>query len=149
MVTTLFHFNGFSPNMLYFFYFILFFLRRLYLVTPTFIIEPIKIDNPNVSPLMTMFGLFGFGWGIGIRTPTNRVRVCRATVTQFPKILQQDYYTLFFPVVKIFFIFLRFFKVLNSYSLLKSSRTKPSLRSRAQLIFHSLVKIKILLFLKS
>ena len=26
------------------------------------------------------------GWGIGIRTPTNRVRVCRATVTQFPKI---------------------------------------------------------------
>ena len=27
-----------------------------------------------------------FGWGIGIRTPTNRVRVCRATVTQFPNI---------------------------------------------------------------
>ena len=26
------------------------------------------------------------GWGIGIRTPTNRVRVCRATVTQFPNI---------------------------------------------------------------
>ena len=25
-----------------------------------------------------------YGWGIGIRTPTNRVRVCRATVTQFP-----------------------------------------------------------------
>ena len=24
------------------------------------------------------------GWGIGIRTPTNRVRVCRATVTLFP-----------------------------------------------------------------
>ena len=24
-----------------------------------------------------------FGSGIGIRTPTNRVRVCRATVTQF------------------------------------------------------------------
>ena len=24
-----------------------------------------------------------FGCGIGIRTPTNRVRVCRATVTQF------------------------------------------------------------------
>ena len=28
----------------------------------------------------------GIGWGIGIRTPTNRVRVCRATVTQFPNI---------------------------------------------------------------
>ena len=26
------------------------------------------------------------GWGIGIRTPTNRVRVCRAAVTQFPNI---------------------------------------------------------------
>ena len=26
------------------------------------------------------------GWGIGIRTPTNRVRVCRATVTQFPNV---------------------------------------------------------------
>ena len=25
-----------------------------------------------------------YGWGIGIRTPTNRVRVCRATVTLFP-----------------------------------------------------------------
>ena len=25
----------------------------------------------------------GIGWGIGIRTPTNRVRVCRATVTPF------------------------------------------------------------------
>ena len=27
-----------------------------------------------------------FGCGIGIRTPTNRVRVCRAAVTQFRKI---------------------------------------------------------------
>ncbi len=26
------------------------------------------------------------GWGIGIRTPTNRVRVCRATVTLFPNV---------------------------------------------------------------
>ena len=40
MVTRHFHFNGFSPNMLYFFLFFLIFLRRLYLVTPTFIIEP-------------------------------------------------------------------------------------------------------------
>ena len=28
-----------------------------------------------------------FGWGIGIRTPTGRVRVCSATFTQFPNIL--------------------------------------------------------------
>ena len=41
MVTRHFHFNGFSPNMLYFFNFFLIFLRRLYLVTPTFIIEPV------------------------------------------------------------------------------------------------------------
>ena len=27
-----------------------------------------------------------FGWGIGIRTPTGRVRVCSATITQFPNI---------------------------------------------------------------
>ena len=43
------------------------------------------------------------GWGIGIRTPTNRVRVCRATVTQFPKILQQYYYIRFLKYVKDFF----------------------------------------------
>ncbi len=30
------------------------------------------------------------GWGIGIRTPTNRVRVCRATVTPFPNAGDSD-----------------------------------------------------------
>ena len=30
--------------------------------------------------------VFCFGCGIGIRTPTNRVRVCRAAVTQFRNI---------------------------------------------------------------
>ena len=40
--------------------------------------------NPNASPTMAKeFGFIVFGSGIGIRTPTNRVRVCRATVTQF------------------------------------------------------------------
>ena len=48
-----------------------------------------------------------FGWGIGIRTPTNRVRVCRATVTQFPNIwlfafFSIIYYILFFGYVKLF-----------------------------------------------
>ena len=33
--------------------------------------------------------LFFFGCRIGIRTPTNRVRVCRATVTQFGIALQR------------------------------------------------------------
>ena len=41
-----------------------------------------------------------YGWGIGIRTPTNRVRVCRATVTQFPKIVNKIYYTIVFQKVK-------------------------------------------------
>ncbi len=41
-----------------------------------------------------------YGWGIGIRTPTNRVRVCRATVTQFPKIMNKIYYTIVFQKVK-------------------------------------------------
>ena len=41
MVSSQFHFNGFFPNMLYFFILFLIFLRRLYLVTPTFIIEPV------------------------------------------------------------------------------------------------------------
>ncbi|MBQ4119531.1 MAG: hypothetical protein IJD45_03985, partial [Clostridia bacterium] len=43
MVSGQFHFNGFLPNMLYFFISISIFLRRLYLVTPTFIIEPLFI----------------------------------------------------------------------------------------------------------
>ena len=33
---------------------------------------------------------FYFGCRIGIRTPTNRVRVCRATVTQFGNVLRTD-----------------------------------------------------------
>lgn len=46
---------------------------------------------PKTLDKSRVFSVFAFssdnrGWGIGIRTPTNRVRVCRATVTQFPKI---------------------------------------------------------------
>jgi len=50
MVSEQFHFNGFSPNMLYFFSFFLSFFRRLYLATPTFIIEPKKIDEAKTAP---------------------------------------------------------------------------------------------------
>ncbi len=40
--------------------------------------ESLKLTKNKKHP----FGvLFVFGSGIGIRTPTNRVRVCRATVT--------------------------------------------------------------------
>ena len=46
------------------------------------------------------------GWGIGIRTPTNRVRVCRATVTLFPNVTRvwatDIYYTQFIGKVNTF-----------------------------------------------
>ena len=49
---------------------------------------------------------FRFGWGIGIRTPTNRVRVCRATVTLFPNVTRMwatdIYYTQLNEKVNIF-----------------------------------------------
>ena len=35
--------------------------------------------------------LFFFGCRLGIRTPTNRVRVCRATVTQFGNVPRTHY----------------------------------------------------------
>ena len=47
------------------------------------------------------------GWGIGIRTPTNRVRVCRATVTLFPNVTflwaTDIYYTQLYGKVNTFF----------------------------------------------
>ena len=43
------------------------------------------------------------GWGIGIRTPTNRVRVCRATVTQFPNI-QFAHVHAVLSIISVFFI---------------------------------------------
>ena len=49
--------------------------HRLFIIIP----QNNKNRNPFVSELRFMFD-----WGIGIRTPTYRVRVCCATVTQFP-----------------------------------------------------------------
>ena len=49
-------------------------------------------------------GVFYFGCRIGIRTPTNRVRVCRATVTQFGNVPRTHYSIASSPAfVKIFF----------------------------------------------
>ena len=68
-----------------------------------------------------------FGWGIGIRTPTNRVRVCRATVTQFPNILffagyispnGNDYYIHFFLICQ---VNLNIFSKKRNYSWKKTS----------------------------
>ena len=59
----------------------------------------------NKNPLSTENG-FCIGWGIGIRTPTNRVRVCRATVTLFPNVTRiwatDIYYTQLNEKVNIF-----------------------------------------------
>ena len=49
---------------------------------PRFTTEPVRIPDSQ-KKRDTSWVLFSFGCGIGIRTPTNRVRVCRATVTQF------------------------------------------------------------------
>ncbi|MEE1318898.1 MAG: hypothetical protein UHD05_05245, partial [Ruminococcus sp.] len=54
MVSKQFHFNGFPPNMLYFFISILIFLRRLYLVTPTFIIEPVYFMTQTASIFLSL-----------------------------------------------------------------------------------------------
>ena len=49
-------------------------------------IPSVRTDLVEKRPSRNRLGLFS-GWGIGIRTPTNRVRVCRAAVTQFPSII--------------------------------------------------------------
>ena len=56
-----------------------------------------KTGIPNGIPVF-------FGCRIGIRTPTNRVRVCRATVTQFGNV-PRTHYSIASPgaFVKIFF----------------------------------------------
>ena len=51
-------------------------------------------------------GLFFFGWGIGIRTPTNRVRVCRAAVTQFPNAFNANYFITHSLVCQVLFVIL-------------------------------------------
>ena len=64
--------------------------------------------------------VFCFGCGIGIRTPTNRVRVCRAAVTQFRSIFcalsrAQVILSSIILNVKCFLIFFRLFLRLPSY----------------------------------
>ncbi|MBQ6687506.1 MAG: hypothetical protein IJN03_03170, partial [Bacilli bacterium] len=58
MVSGQFHFNGFLPNMLYFFISISIFLRRLYLVTPTFIIEPLFVVVGKPTSILDEGGFF-------------------------------------------------------------------------------------------
>lgn len=54
MVSTHFHFNGFFPNMLYFFSCL---FCRLYLFTPTFIIEPKnkRTDGSELPSVLLVF----------------------------------------------------------------------------------------------
>ena len=49
-----------------------------------FLFQQNKTGIPNGIPVF-------FGCRIGIRTPTNRVRVCRATVTQFGNVPRTHY----------------------------------------------------------
>lgn len=52
--------------------------------------NPTTHQNKKIKPPQKRWFHF-HGWGIGIRTPTNRVRVCRATVTLFPNEQKQLY----------------------------------------------------------
>ena len=45
---------------------------------------PSPFESLKPKGKSTSWVLFSFGWDIGIRTPTYRVRVCCATVTQYP-----------------------------------------------------------------
>ena len=62
---------------------------------------PNKIQEKQKRNQSLWIDSFSFGWGIGIRTPTNRVRVCRATVTLF--LNDKNYYNHFFWKVKNYF----------------------------------------------
>ncbi len=67
---------------------------------------------------------FFYGCGIGIRTPTNRVRVCRATVTQFRNASERMilYQILFFLSI----LFYDFVKKFTSALLLRNADAYPS-----------------------
>ena len=64
--------------------------------------NPLRSNRKTKAP--PIGGAFLFGCRIGIRTPTNRVRVCRATVTQFGNV-PRTHYSIASPgaFVKIFF----------------------------------------------
>ena len=73
--------------------------------------------------------VFCFGCGIGIRTPTNRVRVCRAAVTQFRNILlriscAKIILSPFFEKVK---SLITFFLIFNNFSLDKQNKKNKML----------------------
>ena len=71
----------------------------------SFTTDPFESLSIQTKQKQTPDGVcFYFGCRIGIRTPTNRVRVCRATVTQFGNVPRTHYSIASSPAfVKIFF----------------------------------------------
>ena len=80
----------------------------------------VKIPQPCAFGLVMGFVV---GCGIGIRTPTNRVRVCRATVTQFRNASERMilYQILFFLSI----LFYDFVKKFTSALLLRNADAYP------------------------
>ena len=70
---------------------------------------PALIKIQKIKPSQKRWLIF-YGWGIGIRTPTNRVRVCRATVTLFPNEQKQ----LYINDLHLSSVFYNFFVFMNS-----------------------------------
>ena len=94
--------------------------------------SPFFYDSPCILPrkqektslvLVDKRGFF-YGCGIGIRTQTNRVRVCRATVTQFRNASERMilYQILFFLSI----LFYDFVKKFTSALLLRNADAYPS-----------------------
>ena len=82
------------------------------------------------------------GSGIGIRTPTNRVRVCRATVTLFLKICYISYATLI--IIPDFLLFVNsYFKKLLLFSYSDVIAEKIELLSGSVYARHKAVGISL------
>ena len=100
-------------------------VTRFELATPssrTMCATKLRYTSIKTAPITRGY----IGWGIGIRTPTNRVRVCRATVTLFLNVycllltaLQSTMYIIYHLVwfVNTFLkIFFKFSKVSNWFT---------------------------------
>ena len=84
-------------------------IHRIVFLTPKPSRVRIRLFHIMKKAVTTKVVTAFIGWGIGIRTPTNRVRVCRATVTLFPNEQEQLYINVFLLSRVFYKIFYDFF----------------------------------------